>query len=82
MGSTDVLSIVNGYPIAERILLVEAILKRIREENEVKPNIDEPCTGGYPGTDLVEFAGILNDREAAEMEEAIVEARKIDKHEW
>jgi ATP-dependent RNA circularization protein (DNA/RNA ligase family) len=32
MGKTDLLNIINGYPVTERILLVEAILKQIREE--------------------------------------------------
>lgn len=34
MDRTDLLNIINGYPITERILLVEAILKQIREERE------------------------------------------------
>ena len=82
MGSLDVLNVVNGYPIAERILLVEAILKKIREERALLYSENIPHRESCSGSDLVIFAGILTDREASEMEDAILEARKIDAHEW
>jgi hypothetical protein len=73
MGKTDILDIVNRFSIADRLRLVEEILRIIREE---KVNED------HSGNDLLEFAGIINDDEAQEMKSAISESREIDIDGW
>ena len=75
MGRTDLLNIINGYPVTERILLVEAILKQIREEERSEAAPKETVTP-YSGEGLLEFAGTLSDEEADDMQKAIQEARK------
>ncbi len=77
MGRTDLLNIINGYPVTERILLVEAILKQIREE-ERSQAAPEETVAPYSGAGLLEFAGALSDEEADNMQQAILEARKIN----
>lgn len=73
MGKTDILDIVNRFSIADRLRLVEEILRTIREE-EVKEK--------HSGNELLEFAGIINDEEAAEMKSAVSESREIDLDGW
>ena len=77
MGRTDLLNIINGYPVTERILLVEAILKQIREEEERSEAALKETVTPYSGEGLLEFAGTLSDEEADEMQKAIQESRKV-----
>jgi hypothetical protein len=72
MGRTDLLNIINGYPISERILLIEGILTQIREEarSGVAP---EETVARFSGEGLLEFAGALSDEEAEKMKKAIQE---------
>lgn len=81
MGRTDLLNIINGYPVTERILLVEAILKQIREEERSGIAAKE-TVATYSGEGLLEFAGALSAEEADKMQKAVLEARKIDHDEW
>lgn len=73
MGKTDILDIVNRFSIADRLRLVEEILRTIREEE-----VEEK----HSGNELLEFAGIINDEEAAEMKSAVSESREIDLDGW
>lgn len=73
MGKTDILDIVNRFSIADRLRLVEEILRTIREEE-----VEEK----HSGNELLEFAGIINDEEAAEMKSAVLESREIDLDGW
>lgn len=77
MGRTELLNIINGYPVIERILLVEAILKQIREKERSETALKE-TVAPYSGEGLLEFAGTLSDEEAERMQQAIREARKIN----
>lgn len=81
MGRTDLLNIINGFPITERILLIEAILKQIREEERSGVALKE-TVAPYSGEGLLEFAGALSDDEADKMQKAVLETRKIDHDEW
>jgi hypothetical protein len=82
MGKSEILSIVNGYPISDRIRLVEAILKKIREEEEMARGKEPAEEIEYSGESILMFAGILNEESAKTMEEAIEDSRKIDLDEW
>ncbi len=73
MGKTDILDIVNRFSVADRLRLVEEILRTIREEE-----VEEK----HSGNELLEFAGIINDEEAAEMKFAVSESREIDLDGW
>jgi hypothetical protein len=77
MGRTDLLNTINGFPVTERILLVEAILKQIREE-ERSGIAPKETVATYSGEGLLEFAGALSDEEAERMQQAIREDRKIN----
>ena len=79
MGRTDLLNIINGYPVTERILLIEAILKQIREEERSEAAPKE-TVAPYSGEGLLEFSGALSEEEAERMQQAISKARKITTH--
>ncbi|MEL6834347.1 MAG: hypothetical protein AAFP77_15235 [Bacteroidota bacterium] len=68
----DIIKIVNEYSVAERLMLIEQLLKTIREES-VKEN---------SFVDLSEFTGIIDDDEATSMKDAVNDARKIDLDGW
>lgn len=72
MGMIDIIKIVNEYSVAERLMLIEQLLKTIREES-VKEN---------SFVDLSEFTGIIDDDEATSMKDAVNDARKIDLDGW
>ena len=69
MGKTDILEIVNSFSISDRLRLVEEILRTIREEE---------VTDIHSGNELLEFAGIISEKEAKEMKTAVAESRKLD----
>ncbi|MEN0006721.1 MAG: hypothetical protein AAF798_21385 [Bacteroidota bacterium] len=75
MGQSDILEIVNGYPISDRILLVEAILKKIREEEQLL-SAAKTTEQDYSGESILEFAGILDKESAKEMKAAVEESRR------
>jgi hypothetical protein len=74
MGNTDILHIINGLSIADRLRLVEEILRNIREEETIENE--------YTGSGLLEFAGIIDENEASTMKEAVLESREIDLDGW
>lgn len=67
ISNKELIELVNKRAINERLQIVEAVLKNIREEEKTKdiPNI-------------LDFAGIFEDKEAAIFEETINESRKIE----
>jgi hypothetical protein len=77
ISSNEVIDLIKNLSIAERLMIVEAILRNIREENaaqkESKMN-EEPA--------ILSLAGIFDEEEAQVFENAIAESRKIDEDEW
>ena len=76
MGMIDILKMVNEYPVSDRLILIEEILKSIRKESD---QVEETKT---PESDLSEFIGIIDDEEAASMKLAVEDSRKIDLDGW
>lgn len=80
--SNDVIKLIKGLSLPERLKIVEEILKNIREETlRAKKTVDpEKETGQGPA--ILKFAGIMDDDEAKVWESAVAESRKIDEDEW
>ena len=74
MGRADILNVVNEFSVPDRLRLVEAILRKIREEES------EPLD--CSGVGLLDLAGIMNEDEATLMKEAVSESRQIDLDGW
>lgn len=75
MIKSEVITHIKELSLADRFLLVEEILKSIREESPfLELNYKQKVAGGAA---LMAFAGILDEKEAAIFEEAVAEARKI-----
>ncbi|MEO0684765.1 MAG: hypothetical protein AAFY76_06865 [Cyanobacteria bacterium J06649_11] len=72
----DILKMVNEYPVSDRLILIEEILKSIRKESD---QVEETKT---TESDLSEFIGIIDDEEAASMKLAVEDSRKIDLDGW
>jgi len=76
MQSTNqIINSVNELPTNDKLLIVEAILKSIRE-NDAK----EKQTDATPK--ILELAGNITESEANEWQNAIDEGRQIDVNEW
>ena len=82
MGKHDILDIVKDFSIPDKILLVEAILKQIREAEEFTTGSVEDNQSEYSGEEVLAFAGILDERSAKDMESAVLDSRKIDLDGW
>lgn len=81
MTGSEIINLIKGFSLSEKLRLVEEILRNIREENisireqsETKEKKDEPA--------ILSFAGILNEEEAKIFDSAVEESRKIDENEW
>lgn len=78
----SLLNLINDLSLSDRLMIVEAVLKGIREEEnrkEKKGTLSmEPAT--YPG--ILSMAGIWTEAEAKVFEEAVAESRKIDPDGW
>ena len=81
MTANELIRIVSRYSLVERLKIVEAILKQIREDNFAKNNNSNPKNTPQ-NNGFLSFAGILNETEARIFENAIDESRKIDSNEW
>ena len=74
MEKSEILDMVNALPVSDRLEMVEEIIKKIRKEKSL---------GAEPsGTGILEFAGIIDNKEAEVMMDAISESRKIDYNGW
>lgn len=78
VSSNEVINIIKGFSLSERLLIVEEILRNIREENLKSKPIEKEKTK----SSILNFAGIIDDAEANLMESAVSESRKIDQNEW
>ena len=80
LSSSDVINVVRGFSVQERLMIVEAILRNIREENKNSDNTN--TLDSKEESDILGFAGIIDEEEATIFQEAIKESRNIDKDEW
>lgn len=71
INTKELIDLVNKYNVTERLKIVEAILKNIREEKDSENRLK-----------VLEFAGIFKEEEADLFEEAVIESRKIETNEW
>lgn len=71
----QILNSINQLPTNDKLLIVEAILKSIREkdakENQTNTKLE-----------ILELAGSITESEATEWQNAIDEGRQIDINEW
>ena len=72
----EVLSFIKELSLADRLLLVEEILRNIREENFSKLD-----TRGVESP-MLKFVGIFDKNETSVFGNAIVESRKVDLNDW
>lgn len=79
VSTNEIVNAINSFSLSERIKIIEAVLRNIREEKiEVKTE-KEVLKNDSP---IGKFVGILNEEEATIFEQAVQESRKIDKSEW
>ena len=80
--SNEVIKLIKGLSLADRLKIVEEILKSIREEEAFRkeglPIKEEEVNGPA----ILARAGIFDEAEAKVFESAIAESRKIDEDEW
>ena len=74
----ELISLINNFSLAEKLLIIEEVLKGIREEESTP--LKEAEEAEKPR--ILEMAGIINDEEAEQMKTAVEESRKIDVNEW
>ena len=81
VSSNEVINLIKGFSLTERLIIVEEILRNIREENSAKKvakNAEE--VNSKPA--ILSLAGIFDENEALIFNAAVKESRKIDKDEW
>lgn len=69
--SNDLISLINGLSLPERLKIAEDILRNIREESM------EKVAGKEHQPAILKFAGIMEEEEAKVWESAVAESRKI-----
>ncbi|NJL76692.1 MAG: hypothetical protein HC892_18395 [Saprospiraceae bacterium] len=77
VSTNELISLINKFSLSERLNIVEAVLRGIREEKieiVAQKETSEPS--------ILELAGIFDESEADEFKTAVDESRKIDKDEW
>ena len=72
ISSHEVIKLIEGFSLAERLRIVEEVLKNIREGKlDVTPvEVAKPS--------LLSLAGIMDDEEAKVWYEAVEDSRKVD----
>ena len=76
--SNEVVKLIKGLSLADRLKIVEEILRSIREEESLRDKKEEKGNGPA----ILAMAGIFDEEEAKVFESAIAESRKIDEDEW
>jgi hypothetical protein len=79
--SNEIINLAKALSWTERLTIVEALLRSIREEprlNQEATLVREPS----PEPSILSLAGIIDDEEAAAYYDAIQESRKIDHDGW
>lgn len=74
MEKAEILEMIQTLSIPDRLEILEEVLRKIRKAKSLGT---EPS-----GTGILEFAGIIEEKEATVMLEAISESRKIDYNGW
>ncbi|MBX2926899.1 MAG: hypothetical protein KF852_03595 [Saprospiraceae bacterium] len=77
VSSTEIVNLVKSLSLSERLMIIEAILKNIREENESRSKANPIKNGNSPEADILSMAGIFDEEEAAVFHSAVKEARNI-----
>ena len=80
LSSKQIIALIKGFPISERLQIVEAILKDIRQESVASEQTKASKENSGPS--ILQFAGILDEEEARDFKEAVKDCRKIDIEEW
>ena len=81
ISSNEVINLIKSFSITERLMIVEEILRNIREENVV-PVAKEDSKEENTEPAILRLAGVIDDEEADVMTSAVEESRKIDRDEW
>lgn len=78
---SEIIQLVKGLSLSERLVLIETILKDIREDQALLAEPQSPQgVSSEPG--IMNLAGIMTGEEAEIFYGAISESRKIDADEW
>ncbi len=81
ISSSEIINLIKSFSIAERLMIVEEILRNIREEN-VAPVVKEVSKEENTEPAILSLAGVIDEEEADVMTSAVEESRKIDRDEW
>jgi hypothetical protein len=81
ISSNEVINLIKSFSVTERLMIVEEILRNIREENVV-PVVKEDSKNENAEPAILSLAGVIDEEEADVMTSAVEESRKIDRDEW
>lgn len=81
ISSNEVINLIKSFSITERLMIVEEILRNIREENVV-PVVKDDSKEEDTEPAILSLAGVIDEEEADVMTSAVEESRKIDRNEW
>ena len=81
ISSSDVINLIKNFSITERLMIVEEILRNIREENVVQ-KVAENSKEKEAEPAILSLAGVIDEEEASVLTSAVKESRKIDRDEW
>ncbi len=81
ISSNDVIKLIKSFSITERLMIVEEILRAIREENAVQ-KVTEGAEEKNSEQTILSLAGVIDEEEAKVLTSAVEESRKIDRDEW
>ena len=76
----EVLELIQAFSLSERLMIVEEILRSLRQEASMAE--EKIAAGKDDGPAILALAGTIDDQEAAVFEEAVRESRKVDRDEW
>lgn len=82
ISSNEAVKLIKNLSLVDRLIIVEEILKGIREEEMLEENEHNSKADHNNGPAILAMAGILDDEEASVFDTAIAESRKIDEDEW
>lgn len=80
--SNEVIKLIKGLSLKDRLNIVEEILKSIREEELIRSADLKIIEDEIRGPAILSMAGIFEEEEAKVFESAINDSRKIDENEW
>ncbi len=80
--SMEIIKLIKGLSLSERLKVVEAILRSIREDEMFRKEVRKEEAEGLIAPAILTFAGIFNEEEASNFESAVAESRKIDEDAW